>query len=79
MFAAQQFVAQHSNKINGAGYSYSSCPYRSPVKVEHIVNLDIIHPYTLQTRCRCYIVGLSLIYLVQTLPKLILFVGLSNT
>jgi hypothetical protein len=38
MSAAQIFIAQHCNKINSAGYPNFSCPYQSPVRVEHIVS-----------------------------------------
>jgi hypothetical protein len=38
MSAAQIFIAQHYSRINSAGYPNFSCPYQSPVKVEHIVS-----------------------------------------
>jgi hypothetical protein len=38
MSAAQKFVVQHSSRINSAGYPNSSCPYQSPVRIEHIVS-----------------------------------------
>jgi hypothetical protein len=38
MSAAQIFIVQHSSRINSAGYPNFSCPYQSPVKVEHIVS-----------------------------------------
>jgi hypothetical protein len=34
MSAAQIFIAQHSSRINSAGYSNFPCPYHSLVKVE---------------------------------------------
>jgi hypothetical protein len=36
MSAAQIFIEQHSSRISGAGYPSFSCPYQSPVKLEHI-------------------------------------------
>jgi hypothetical protein len=42
MTAAQIFIMQHSRRNNRAGYPNFSCPYHSSVKVEHIVNLEII-------------------------------------
>jgi hypothetical protein len=38
MFTAEIFIMQHSSRINSAGYPNYSCPYKSPVKVEHIVS-----------------------------------------
>jgi hypothetical protein len=38
MSTAQIFVVQHSSTISSAEYPNFSCPYQSPVKVEHIVS-----------------------------------------
>jgi hypothetical protein len=38
MSAVQIFILQLSSRINNAGYPNCSCPYQSPVKLEHIVS-----------------------------------------
>jgi hypothetical protein len=38
MSAAQIFILQLSSRTNSAGYPNCSCPYQSPVKLEHIVS-----------------------------------------